>query len=25
VYFKQASNALPVRMALLDLILGGGE
>src|SRR6267378_1684686 len=23
VYFKQAANALPVRMALLDLILGG--
>src|SRR5216117_1961174 len=25
VYFKQASNAVPVRMALLDLILGGAE
>lgn len=25
VYFKQAFNAVPVRMALLDLILGGAE
>ncbi len=25
VYFKQAFNGVPVRMALLDLILGGGE
>ena len=25
VYFKQAANAVPVRMALLDLILGGAE
>lgn len=25
VYFKQAFNAVPVRMGLLDLILGGGE
>jgi len=25
VYFKQAFNGVPVRMALLDMILGGGE
>ena len=25
VYFKQAFNAVPVRMALLNLILGGAE